>query len=126
MPPTQQRFQADHPFFRNIDQRLVINLKSALNIGGPQERFHVAAGLGAFIHLRFEESISAAPFGWSASNCMIANSSPPRRATRSLSRTLSINRLATHFSKPSPVEWPSVSLMLLKPSRSTNSTATSA
>src|ERR1700733_949538 len=64
MPPTQQRFQAGHPFFRDIDQRLVINLKSVLNIGGPQQRFHVAAGLGAFIHLRFEESISAAPFGF--------------------------------------------------------------
>ena len=64
MPPAQQRFQADHPFFRDIDQRLVINLKSVLNIGGPQQRFHVAAGLGAFIHLRFEESISAAPFGF--------------------------------------------------------------
>ena len=47
-----------------------------------------------------------------------ANSSPPRRATRSLSRMYSRSRFATPRSRASPASCPSVSLITLKRSRS--------
>ena len=52
------------------------------------------------------------------------NSSPPRRLTVSPSRTPSASRRATDRSRPSPMWWPSESLICLKRSRSMNSTAT--
>ena len=54
-----------------------------------------------------------------------ANSSPPRRATVSAGRTQARRRSATATSSSSPTAWPSVSLTVLKSSRSMNSTATS-
>ena len=59
------------------------------------------------------------------SSSRIVNSSPPRRATVSLSRTQPRSRGATSFSSRSPIAWPSVSLISLKRSRSRNSTASS-
>ena len=53
-----------------------------------------------------------------------ANSSPPKRAMVSDGRTHSHSRSATAISSSSPTAWPSVSLTVLKSSRSTNSTAT--
>src|SRR5215213_7139501 len=55
--------------------------------------------------------------------CRIANSSPPRRATVSVSRTQARRRSVTALRRPSPTGWPSVSLTLLKWSRSRQSTA---
>jgi hypothetical protein len=52
------------------------------------------------------------------------NSSPPIRATVSASRAAELRRAATSFNTASPAAWPSESLIGLKPSRSTNSTAT--
>ena len=52
-----------------------------------------------------------------------ANSSPPRRATESPSRTQPTSRSATVFSSSSPAACPKRSLTDLKPSRSRNSTA---
>ena len=52
-----------------------------------------------------------------------ANSSPPRRAARSSSRSEPRRRSATVTSSASPAACPSVSLTLLKSSRSRNSTA---
>ena len=54
------------------------------------------------------------------------NSSPPRRLTVSCPRTDCVSRAATERNSPSPMWWPKVSLMLLKRSRSMNSTATCA
>ena len=51
------------------------------------------------------------------------NSSPPRRARVSPSRTASCTRLPMARSRSSPTECPSESLMCLKRSRSRNSTA---
>ena len=54
-----------------------------------------------------------------------ANSSPPKRAITSPGRSTRRMRSATTSSRRSPAPWPSESLMILKLSRSTNSTATS-
>src|SRR5476651_2074604 len=56
------------------------------------------------------------------SNRPTANSSPPRRATRSWSRSTERKRLATSHSSASPILRPSVSLISLKRFRSMNST----
>ena len=53
----------------------------------------------------------------------IANSSPPRRATKPLSWNRSLSRRLTATSSSSPVECPNVSLIALKPSRSRSATA---
>ena len=53
----------------------------------------------------------------------MANSSPPNRATVSVSRRHVPTRSATLRSKRSPIGWPSVSLTVLKRSRSRHSTA---
>ena len=55
---------------------------------------------------------------------MMANSSPPRRATRSPWRTQASMRCATCLSSSSPRAWPRVSLTSLKLSRSSSSSAT--
>ncbi|MNH34126.1 hypothetical protein D3C79_947010 [compost metagenome] len=52
-----------------------------------------------------------------------ANSSPPRRATRSCSRSWARMRSATLISTSSPTAWPKLSLICLKWSLSRNSTA---
>ena len=52
------------------------------------------------------------------------NSSPPRRATVSDSRTALVSRCATACSSWSPASWPSVSLIRLKWSKSRNRQAT--
>ena len=52
------------------------------------------------------------------------NSSPPRRASRSVSRSAPDSAAVTVFSSSSPMRWPSVSLTFLKRSRSMNSTPT--
>ena len=52
------------------------------------------------------------------------NSSPPRRPSVSTSRTTACRRVATPFSSSSPVAWPSVSLIVLKLSRSMKRAAT--
>ncbi|MCY1443729.1 hypothetical protein D9M71_601570 [compost metagenome] len=52
-----------------------------------------------------------------------ANSSPPRRATRSFSRSCARTRVATLTSTSSPAAWPWLSLMSLKLSLSRNSSA---
>ena len=62
--------------------------------------------------------------GCSTCSQSTTNSSPAKRATVSPGRTCSIRRLATVFNSTSPASWPQVSLMSLKPSRSTNSKAT--
>ena len=54
---------------------------------------------------------------------MIVNSSPPRRVTVSVSRTHCFSRSAVWRSTSSPAAWPTLSLMFLKLSRSTNSSA---
>jgi len=51
------------------------------------------------------------------------NSSPPKRATRSVERRLWMMRCATVCSSVSPIRWPSESLTRLKWSRSMNSSA---
>ncbi len=51
------------------------------------------------------------------------NSSPPRRATVSFSRTICVSRRAASISNWSPPAWPMESLTILKRSRSQNSTA---
>ena len=61
--------------------------------------------------------------GRPASSSSTANSSPPRRATESPSRTQPSRRSATVFSSSSPAAWPKRSFTDLKPSRSRNSTA---
>jgi hypothetical protein len=53
----------------------------------------------------------------------IANSSPPSRATTSLSRTTLLRREATSCSTRSPASWPKRSLTFLKLSRSRSSSA---
>ncbi len=50
----------------------------------------------------------------SVSWTMMANSSPPSRATKSPGRTRSVSRLANSTSRRSPTWWPSVSLTRLK------------
>ncbi len=52
------------------------------------------------------------------------NSSPPRRASRSVSRSAPDSAAVTRFSSSSPIRWPSVSFTFLKRSRSMNSTPT--
>ena len=56
--------------------------------------------------------------GCSIAPCTMANSSPPMRATISVSRTSVRRRSVTAFSSLSPAGWPSVSLTCLKWSRS--------
>ncbi|MNI79534.1 hypothetical protein D3C73_1359950 [compost metagenome] len=51
------------------------------------------------------------------------NSSPLKRPNRSLLRRFWCRRVAAAFSSASPVAWPKLSLMFLKPSRSMNSMA---
>ncbi len=58
------------------------------------------------------------------SSAITTNSSPPRRPSVSVARTTPSSLAATAFSSSSPAPWPSVSLMDLKLSRSTNSAAT--
>ena len=57
--------------------------------------------------------IRAAPSA-SASSTTITNSSPPRRAARSLGPTMRFNRCATTLMTSSPVSWPMLSLIDLK------------
>ena len=59
------------------------------------------------------------------SSSITTNSSPPRRATVSPSRTQDSRRCATCCSSKSPMSWPRVSLRVLKLSRSMNSSAPS-
>ncbi len=66
----------------------------------------------------------AAPSSVVPSANTTANSSPPKRATRSSSRTVPIRRSATTCSTESPVSWPWVSFTGLKSSRSTSATVT--
>ena len=54
---------------------------------------------------------------------MMANSSPPKRATRSIGRTLSSSAVATAWSTWSPAAWPWVSLTRLKWSMSSISSS---
>ncbi len=56
---------------------------------------------------------------------MMPNSSPPNRATVSPGRTAFISRCPTAASSRSPTPWPRLSLMTLKPSRSSRMTAIS-
>src|SRR4051794_41984504 len=63
---------------------------------------------------------SASP---STSSQRTISSSPPKRATVSLTRSASAIRGATRRSSSSPAPWPRLSLTILKPSRSTKSTA---
>ena len=58
-----------------------------------------------------------------SSSIRTANSSPPRRATRSPSRTSPSIRSVTATRSASPAPWPSVSLTTLKSSRSRKRTA---
>ena len=62
--------------------------------------------------------------GSSKSSTITMNSSPPRRASRSVSRSAADSARVTCFSSSSPMRWPSVSLTFLKRSRSMNSTPT--
>ncbi len=63
-------------------------------------------------------AIDASPAAPASPSTMTTNSSPPRRATRSFSRTASRRRCAIALSSSSPALWPSVSLIVLKRSRS--------
>ena len=67
---------------------------------------------------------SSGPAASESSSEITTNSSPPRRPSASASRTTPSSRAATACSSSSPAPWPSVSLMSLKLSRSTNSAAT--
>ena len=58
-----------------------------------------------------------------SSLAITANSSPPRRATKSLRRMVCRSRSETSSSVASPAGWPWRSLIALKPSRSSASTA---
>src|SRR5271163_3497509 len=53
---------------------------------------------------------------------MMANSSPPRRASTSVSRKTALRLAPVSRSKTSPAEWPSVSLTYLNRSRSNSRT----
>ena len=71
--------------------------------------------------VRTESSTAAATESASsgvASGSRIANSSPPRRASTSDSRRRLRSACATRTISSSPAEWPSVSLIVLKWSRS--------
>ena len=57
---------------------------------------------------------ASAASGWPAPAWRTANSSPPRRATVSPSRTQARRRAATARSSASPTGWPSVSLTVLE------------
>ena len=57
------------------------------------------------------------------SSRITTNSSPPRRATVSSSRTVRVSRSATRRSTASPTGWPRLSLIFLKWSRSRNNKA---
>ena len=59
----------------------------------------------------------------SRSSARITNSSPPSRATVSVSRSISARRSETEISRWSPTAWPRLSLIALKRSRSMNSSA---
>ena len=63
------------------------------------------------------------PLEVGASSVRIANSSPPRRATRSRGPDRAEIRSVTAWSSASPAAWPRVSLTTLKSSRSMNRTA---
>ena len=65
----------------------------------------------------------AASWLLATSESTTTNSSPPKRETRSESRTVVEMRWATLRSKSSPTWWPSESFTVLKLSRSMNSTA---
>ena len=78
-------------------------------------------------------SLSAAWIRWAAPateslawtlGSNIANSSPPRRATSSPSRSTVRRRLPTRSITRSPLKWPSESLISLNRSRSISNTAT--
>ena len=68
---------------------------------------------------------AAPPPGWSSASeaSTSANSSPPRRAIRSAGCARDVSRRATSRSRASPASCPSASLISLKPSRSTSSSA---
>ncbi len=65
----------------------------------------------------------AASSAWLRPSRVTTNSSPPRRDKVSPLRMHAVIWLATSLSSRSPTWWPSESLMFLKRSRSTNSTA---
>ncbi|MNM77945.1 hypothetical protein D3C81_898210 [compost metagenome] len=68
-------------------------------------------------------AMALASLGLCKPGSRMMNSSPPRRATVSTSRTCSFRRWAMPLSSRSPTGWPRLSLMCLKRSRSRNSTA---
>ena len=68
-------------------------------------------------------SASAAPPSRSVPGSMTANSSPPQRPARSISRMLSASAVANSRSTSSPNGWPQRSLICLKSSRSVISSA---
>ena len=70
---------------------------------------------------RNRSAVVAAASGVASSHTM-TNSSPPYRATESPARATDRRREATSASTSSPTRWPRLSLIALKPSRSTNTT----
>ncbi|MNT52619.1 hypothetical protein D3C72_1896520 [compost metagenome] len=71
----------------------------------------------AMLCLRRSSQATCSP-SWSVSINSTMNSSPPRRATVSISRTRDRRRLATWISNWSPALWPRLSLTTLKRSMS--------
>ena len=63
MPPAQQRFTAGDVVVAQIDQRLVVEFKSALDQRHPQFALELAAKVGLLLHARFEEAIGPASGG---------------------------------------------------------------
>ena len=89
-----------------------------MNTSRPSTRY----GLASSVSIR---PATCAAYASSVSSSSTANSSPPRRAVVSAGRSAAGSRRATWTSRSSPAWWPRLSLMVLKSSRSTKSTATS-
>ena len=108
-----QRFGILPVIWENADADACIDVQVVVRDGmrRRQRCFNLSASLAAFR-------------GCSTSESTITNSSLPWRLTVSEPRTAAVSRLPTSCNSPSPIAWPSESLICLNRSRSRKSTAT--
>src|ERR1019366_7522098 len=108
MAPANQRFDPDDPPGRGIDLRLVEEEEFTFGEAVAQFGGQGDPGADFAVHGVGKEALAAAA-GSSISDAITANSSPPKRATRSVLRTPSRRRSATWHSSRSPIGWLTVS-----------------
>ncbi len=122
-PSRLARYNARSAFFSNCVGCVASPGASAMPMLTPTTTRCPCNSYGAPTVRTMRRAKVVASVGSETPSCRMANSSPPSRATVSLSRTTSRSRNATSRSNSSPIGWPSVSFTALNWSTSRYSSA---